>query len=77
MVTILQVTCILFNLNLRGYIYRKSLVLVNNIEDLEKIWTWLKDAFGDARLLLKIKFKTIEKTSPIWKLKDKHSASFN
>ena len=31
----------------------------------------MKDAFGDAELLLRNKLKSIEKTGPIWKLKDK------
>ena len=57
-----------------NYLERDALVLLKNIEDLEIIWTRLKDAFGDAfgdaSLLLKIKSKSIEKTSPIWKLKD-------
>ena len=54
-----------------NYLEGQALILVKNIEDINEIWDRLKDAFGDAELLLINKLKDVEKIGPIWKLRDK------
>ena len=53
-----------------NYLKGSALALVKNMDNLEEIWTRLKEAFGNTEMILKSKLKEIEKLGSIWKIKD-------
>ena len=47
-----------------------ALALVLQVQEIDEIWTKLKAAYGNPKLLLKKKITEISTISQLWKLKD-------
>ena len=52
-----------------NYLEGQALQLVKEIDDLSKIWDRLKSAYGNVSTLLSNKLESLEKTTPLWKVK--------
>ena len=52
-----------------NYLSDPALALVKSIDNIEEIWTRLKKAYGDSKVLLNKKLQAVQKIGPLWKLK--------
>ena len=53
-----------------NYLEGPALELVKNIEEIEQIWERLKTSFGNVSTLLSKKLGKVNKTYPLWKIKN-------
>ena len=53
-----------------NYLKGSALSLVKNMDNLDEIWKRLTEAFGNTEMIMKCKFKEIEKLGSLWKTKD-------
>ena len=51
-----------------NFLSDSALILVQTMENLDKIWEKLENAFGNMQLILQNKISFLEKQTPLWKI---------
>ena len=60
---------VLADLLKNNYLEDQALILAKNVESIDEIWSRLKMAFGDTRIILKKRIDDLSQVTPMWKMK--------